>query len=927
MADVPRTQDELLEENGAYANDAGYYIYSANRTTLTGNTANDNSNPGFAFLFLNQSTITSNTAHSNSYGFVISGSVANNFTNNTAHSGSDYGIYILNTSYGNLLNGTFVHSQDKYVYQEPMPPQPNNFTNLTIGYNSSIGHINYAFAGFTNVSLFTNPGSLPAGTVVLRDFWVSLNDATAPQANLSANITIYVSRCSYEVLKKAGFPTTREDILTGEVYTPLYNSSCTESGSANPVTFDVEGFSGYTTRYKGCVDLYDNSTWAGRVVNVSGIYYIVQNTTLCTNTYNITPPMSLNLIKLNTSDVHLDCNGSTINGINRNGRGVFVEASRVTLMNCTIMNFDHGIYIEGTSDSYFYNNLMFNNSDFGLASVLIHSSFFINNTALNNSIDGFLLRNCRWSEFNHTGAYGNGRFGFNLTNSTLNKFYYSDARRNADYGLALTSDSRSNTFTYFTVFDQLSYAYQAVFPVFLDYNVLSGFAFGYNESVGIINYTYLYINDLDLNSEPGTETVLTDPYWVSIDPSGSGDGDEGQAVVTLYTSNCSSIIYTKSGFPTTRSEILTGSPYTPFSRECTPGTPNVIEFGVWGFSGYTTDEFLGCVNPEFASAYPDYFIDYGGQYAAINNITLCYGDYSLPSTRVIFSFNHSGLYFDCNGSNITGSITGGLFHVDRDNASIYNCSIRDYGLGIRLINTRPGFDPSWNRTYTQGSLAIFHGITGAPRVSGPIMPTGAIAGYMAAGSAVNTTTSNNSWIFAHYNLSGSHLGNYTYTLNAGDAIAYDVVYGKDDQFVAAGYMRNGSTPAESVFGMVKFYSAGGAFVVSKVQTWYQSTYGGGNESGMTEDNILYAIDTDSAGNYIVAGKELGCAPLEIGCDGVWRHYISGRYSNLNQKWKYNVSGYNESTFYDAIFDGDGNAVAVGYYKDYDSFNKEWEVFK
>ncbi|MEM4332354.1 MAG: right-handed parallel beta-helix repeat-containing protein [Candidatus Micrarchaeia archaeon] len=103
-----------------------------------------------------------------------------------------------------------------------------------------------------------------------------------------------------------------------------------------------------------CVNLSDNSTWEGRLTNISGVspIQLMVNAPiiLCKDTYHI--PAFWNstndgYLFLFTTKSGLDCNGSTLIG-NRNGTAMFVYSGvpayieNITIRNCTFMNYRAG---------------------------------------------------------------------------------------------------------------------------------------------------------------------------------------------------------------------------------------------------------------------------------------------------------------------------------------------------------------------------------------------------------------------------------------------------------------------------------------------------------------------------------------------------------------------------------------------------------
>ncbi|MFA5412369.1 MAG: right-handed parallel beta-helix repeat-containing protein [Candidatus Micrarchaeia archaeon] len=185
-------------------------------------------------------TYRNNIAYDCTYGFNITNTTHSTFENNTAYRNSDYGIFLNNNATDNTLTNMRVYNQSSYVFQKATPSSPNNFTNLTLGYNATAGLIK-----FTSFSAATQLGLVDGTNIYLRPDWVSLNasDADASDANVSAFITINNSNCATRgVFRAEGFPSSMAGILASGA---LYNGTV-KACSGELATFNVSGFSGYT---------------------------------------------------------------------------------------------------------------------------------------------------------------------------------------------------------------------------------------------------------------------------------------------------------------------------------------------------------------------------------------------------------------------------------------------------------------------------------------------------------------------------------------------------------------------------------------------------------------------------------------------------------------------------------------------------------
>jgi hypothetical protein len=119
-----------------------------------------------------------------------------------------------------------------------------------------------------------------------------------------------------------------------------------------------------------CANLSDDSTWGTMVVNdtATGTLYVNENTILCTDTYYFNAAAATAVLRMNSSNIFLDCNNSILDGVDGNGYGVYITGKENdTVGNCTVMNYQYGFYAASDSNnSAFINNSITNNSVYGI---------------------------------------------------------------------------------------------------------------------------------------------------------------------------------------------------------------------------------------------------------------------------------------------------------------------------------------------------------------------------------------------------------------------------------------------------------------------------------------------------------------------------------------------------------------------------------
>jgi parallel beta-helix repeat protein len=294
----------------------------------------------------------------------------------------------------NIMSGVRISNVSVYDSNSTtfiaLPNASAEITNLTIGYNSHVGIINFRSVASANGTLANNR------TVRLAPSFVSINssDATARYFNVSANITLEADSCSdLRYYKAAGFHGSADEIISGGSQVIPSYSSC---GGGVATFSTVDAFSGYTVGSEGCVDLENASTYRGKVYNWTsgGLWYgywINDDVTLCQKTYRTgalasSPPIAL---VINASGITVDCNGSILSGNGAySGIGVW-HRYNVSLLNCSAANYSTGINLNDVNYSNFTNIRSFSNS-YGYYLTGVAHSNFVDSMAYNNS-DGMYV--------------------------------------------------------------------------------------------------------------------------------------------------------------------------------------------------------------------------------------------------------------------------------------------------------------------------------------------------------------------------------------------------------------------------------------------------------------------------------------------------------------------------------------------------------
>jgi len=491
----------------------GAYLYQASSNTFTDLLFTGSAADGFSIVTGSSSNnFTNVVSHSNAGdGFQVSGSSnSNNFTNLVSYNNSVFSLYVDTTSYYNLFYDSIIYNQSNYLYVST-PAAENNFTNLTLGYTNAIGLVNYPFLNITYVNLNTD-------RFLLNADWVSLNDADAAaiQANKTANITISTTNCIY-VLKRTGFPTTLAEILNFGTIDVAATATldCSTPGVA---FFEVAGFSGYAVNdYTACLNLSDPGTWAGRIVNDSGILYVNKNTTLCTDHYYMnvgTDP----LLEMNASNIWLNCAFSIIDGVDDSGTGIYAyQKQNFTIANCTVQNYMEGIRVREAINAMIVDDTATSNSFWGIFLHDSNSSFVQYNNVSGNQANGIMLQNSHYNNIRYNNVSSNGAWrGIGLlSSSSYNNVSHNNVSGQTSYAGIEVDNSNSNLVSY----NDIHSNYNGIYGANSDSNTFSR-------------------NEMHDNFASGLELSYSD-YLAIENNTASGNSDSGLSLNYVSYSNIS----------------------------------------------------------------------------------------------------------------------------------------------------------------------------------------------------------------------------------------------------------------------------------------------------------------------------------------------------------------------------------------------------
>jgi len=158
---------------------------------------------------------------------------------------------------------------------------------------------------------------------------------------------------------------------------------------------------------------------------------ITENTTFCLGTYDLP-----NGVEIAADDIVLDCNDSVLNGSNSNS-GIYSDNENITIINCIITNYNHGIDLTYATNNFVNNNYLESNY---VGIYLLHAE---NNVIFNDKV----------TETDNIGIYlglseNNEILENNVSNSVIGIYLSSSSNNNhvsSNY-ISLSSDIAVNIY-------------------------------------------------------------------------------------------------------------------------------------------------------------------------------------------------------------------------------------------------------------------------------------------------------------------------------------------------------------------------------------------------------------------------------------------------------------------------------------------------
>ena len=404
--------------------DYGIYLHSSsNHNALTGNNITTSGESGYGVYLL---------------------SVANNGIsgNNIATTGSsDHGVYLYSSANNYILGNTIVTtgSEGDGIYLQYSTGANNiSSNNITLLGSSSTGVYFYSSTNNNltgNKIVSNNTGN--TGVYLTSSSGNNLQDNTVS----STGIGIQFYSSNNNILANNALNANTYGILiqysTGNSFTATQACSNSDHDLYDSGLGNIFVNSTYTNSYPNN-NTYFNQTAICRFIQGLCGQTLIENTDLEEDLLNC----PANGVNIGLDNLTFNCQGHKITGTNRNNAGVYSsDYDNTTVQNCTIINFNNGIYMgDSSGGNYTDNNLSGNNYGFsGSSSDYTGISY---NEFSNNNYGVHLEDSDNFNVFGN--AVENAAYGFYLDNGQENVVNNNTLTGNeSDTGIYLYSETSS----------------------------------------------------------------------------------------------------------------------------------------------------------------------------------------------------------------------------------------------------------------------------------------------------------------------------------------------------------------------------------------------------------------------------------------------------------------------------------------------------
>jgi len=411
----------------------------------------------------------------------------------------------------------------------------------------------------------------------------------------------------------------------------------------------------YTT--PACVNLSDSSTYWDKVVNSSGTYYINKNTTLCEDTYTINIGSSDKAIVINNTNILLDCNNSIIDGVDKEGFGIYSNYNQTNIRNCYVKRYGNSIMFSYSNDSYVFNSTVENNTYNGIN--IDHSlDVIVNNTNSSDNSKGIMYGySNNGLAVNFNSSKDSTGMAIYFSNNTT--FQYSTIKNSTSTGIIITGDNNTvehNTIQYVDG-KGINIYYNS------DYNTI------YNNTIKFCGNGIYVESTCTNNNITGNDVTNSSQNGIYFDSSSTSNTLQSNRF--CYNNQSGGSYY----------DYYDADSNSESDTTCDTSSPSGICDNTCAYSGCVnlSDSSTWSGRVAYDSSTNTYYIN--------DNVTLCQDTYNINvgSAYSAIKINASNIFLDCNGSTIDGSDDEGYgIYINKQYVEIKNCIVQKYNYNINV---------------------------------------------------------------------------------------------------------------------------------------------------------------------------------------------------------------------------------------------------
>jgi len=380
--------------SGGNSSAIGIYFYGSNYSSLINNTAGTGSIYGIYLSLSSNDTLTNNYGRSispSSYGIYLSLSSNNSLINNTGISNSSFGIQLVSYSRNNtLINNTGISNSSHGILIYTLSNNNLLINNTGISNSSSSGYGIYIYSSSNN-TLINNTGIGNTGPGIYSLYGngtIFINNRG--QSNKSYGIYFGSSHYLYFVSNKA-----ITNISYALYLSTVQNSTFLNNSARSNTSYGIYGSSVYHSKW------VNNSASS----NSYAVYLSGRNDTLINNTGASNTTFGLYFNSLSNSTLFnnrgmsnisygiylASCYNDTVTnniGTSNTSIGFGIVSSRKNNLtnNIGTSNTSYGIYLSASANNTFINNTGTSNTSIGIyIQALSNDNIFINNTGATDS--------------------------------------------------------------------------------------------------------------------------------------------------------------------------------------------------------------------------------------------------------------------------------------------------------------------------------------------------------------------------------------------------------------------------------------------------------------------------------------------------------------------------------------------------------------